>query len=315
MTQCPQDNCCRCVVWPLQNIHLHLVPRLRILTQRYLQLITIVIIVIICLLNAILWTEDCQITGWLCTTANTFARIIFATHLRREKLFTADLPVDIGNTQTAIHPTKSNSWQYNGNDAEAKIRARKVHGRELKRGTQNQILHSGKKGFGAGGGGRIDLGARHDVNGARISTWETHSSTAVTERTFRCSNLNWLFIKLFRKQANSALETKAAAGKIMLFRIPKHTQLTFVYDYENQTSKTLADGDLGHRSIILIATVDDLSQCQQSQDIYRDVGPTVHTTALLLHYSKLRQWTAVTQERHNTAVKRMILAYDWKINK
>jgi hypothetical protein len=84
-----------------------------------------------------------------------------------------------------------------------------------------------KEGLGVGGEG-IDLGARHDVNEACISTRETHSSTAVTQRTFRCSNLNWLFIKLFRKQPNSAVETKEAAGKIMLFQIPKHTQLTFV---------------------------------------------------------------------------------------
>jgi hypothetical protein len=54
------------------------------------------------------------------------------------------------------------------------------------------------------------------------------------QRTFRYSNLNWLFIKLFRKQANSALETKEAAGKNPLFRIPKHTQLAFVYVYEDQ---------------------------------------------------------------------------------
>ena len=86
------------------------------------------------------------------------------------------------------------------------------------------------------------------------------------ECTFRCSNLNWLFIKWFRKQANSALETKAA-GKNRLFRIPKHTQLAFVYVYEDQTSKTLADGDLEHCSIILVATVDDLPQCQQRQNI------------------------------------------------
>jgi hypothetical protein len=62
------------------------------------------------------------------------------------------------------------------------------------------------------------------------------------------------------------VETKEAAGKIMLFQIPKHTQLTFVWVYEDQTSKTLADGDSEHHSIILIATVDDLPQCQQRQD-------------------------------------------------
>jgi hypothetical protein len=77
-------------------------------------IIMIMIIIIICLLNAILWTEDCQITGWLCTTAKTFAQIIFATYLRRVKEFTAGLPVDTGNRQTihmaAIQPTKSNSW-------------------------------------------------------------------------------------------------------------------------------------------------------------------------------------------------------------
>jgi hypothetical protein len=114
-------------------------------------------------------------------------------------------------------------------------------------------------------------------------------STAVTQRNFICSNLNCLFIKLFRKQANTALETKEAAGKILLFRIPKHTQLTSVYVYEDQTSQTLADGDLQHDSIILIAKVDDLPQCRQRHNIYRDVGPTIHTTALLLHHSKLRQ--------------------------
>jgi hypothetical protein len=82
------------------------------------------------------------------------------------------------------------------------------------------------------------------------------------QRTFMCSNLNRLFIKLYRKQANSALGTKETAAKIQLFRIPKHTQLTFAYVYEDQTSKTLADGDLEHRSIILVATVDDLPQYQ-----------------------------------------------------
>jgi hypothetical protein len=61
------------------------------------------------------------------------------------------------------------------------------------------------------GGGGIDLGTRHDVNEAGISTWETHSSTAVMQRTFRCSNL-----KLFDKQPYSAQETEQAAGNILL---------------------------------------------------------------------------------------------------
>jgi hypothetical protein len=54
------------------------------------------------------------------------------------------------------------------------------------------------------------------------------------QRTFRCSNLNWLFIKLFRKQANSALETKEAAGKISAFSNSQTPQLAFVYVYEDQ---------------------------------------------------------------------------------
>jgi hypothetical protein len=75
------------------------------------------------------------------------------------------------------------------------------------------------------GGGGMDLGARQDVNGACISTWETQSYTAVKQCTFSYRNLNWLFKTLFRKQTNSALGIEADAGEILLFRIPKPMQL------------------------------------------------------------------------------------------
>lgn len=109
---------------------------------------------------------------------------------------------------------------------------------------------------------------------------------------------------------NSASEIEAAAGEILLFRIPEPTQLTFVPVYDDKTSQALAGGDSTHCSTTLITTVDDLPLCQDRHDIHHDVGPTIHTTALLLYYRKLRQCITVLwqrRQRRAMAVQDMLL--------